>query len=66
MKVAVTTGGKPIEASMMAPKEAICPYCGGRVTLRGRRMMGNGKRTYFWRHQGNKNRHCEARRRPMG
>jgi len=65
MKVAVTTGGERLEASVMAPKQAICPYCGGRVTLRGRRVMGNEKRTYFWRHQGNKNRDCGARQRPV-
>jgi hypothetical protein len=66
MKVAETTGGEPIEASLMAPKQAVCPCCGGRVTLRSRRVMGDGKRTYHWRHQGNVNRDCSARHRPVG
>ncbi len=65
MKIANTSSGKPIEASPNAPKEAICPFCGGSLTLRSRRPMNNGKTTYFWRHRSNKNRNCIARRRPV-
>jgi hypothetical protein len=66
MKFAESADGKRIEASPQAPEEAICPDCGGKLTLRSRRTMNNGKVTYFWRHRGNKNRYCTARRRPVG
>jgi hypothetical protein len=66
MKTAKTPTGQIIEASPDAPKVAICPYCGGKLTLRSRRPMNNGKVTYFWRHRGNKNVNCTARKRPVG
>ncbi len=63
MKVAKTDDGDQVEASESAPKEAICPYCGGIVILRGRRLMGQDKKSYFWRHQDNKNMNCPGRSR---
>ncbi len=65
MKTAQTVDGKQIKASVAAPKEAICPFCGGELTLRSRRTMNNGKVSYFWRHQNNTNPDCSARRRPV-
>lgn len=65
MKIANTPNGQPIEASPAAPREAICPYCGGKLILRSRRTMNNGKATYFWRHHSNMNSNCAARRRPV-
>jgi hypothetical protein len=46
MKLAQTLEGKLIEAAAEAPKQAICPCCGGIVRLRSRRTMGNGKVVY--------------------
>ena len=66
MKIAQTSEGQPIEASADAPKEAVCPCCGGRLLLRSRNVMGDGQRVYYWRHQGNQNRDCSARKRPGG
>ena len=66
MKIAQTVDGNSVEATASAPKEAICPYCHGKLSLRSRRTMNNGHRTYFWRHRSNKNRHCTARNRPFG
>ena len=66
MKIAQTQDGQTIEATATAPKQAICPRCGGRLVLRGRRIMGNDEKTYFWRHQRNQNRHCSARSHPIG
>jgi DNA-directed RNA polymerase subunit RPC12/RpoP len=66
MKIAQTFEGQPIEASVTAPKEAVCPCCGGRLLLRARKLMGDGQRVYYWRHQGNRNRDCSARKRPGG
>jgi hypothetical protein len=66
MKVAQTADGKPLEATAKAPKQAICPHCGGLLTLRRRRGMDNKQRTYFWRHQSNTNLHCRGRSRPGG
>jgi hypothetical protein len=65
MKVAQTVDGKKVVASASAPKEAVCPCCGGRLTLRSRRTMNNGQRTYFWRHRSNHNTNCSARNRPI-
>lgn len=65
MKVAQTTDGKQITADAQAPPKAICPVCGGPLTLRSRRIMNNGGRIYFWRHRSNHNRHCGARNRPI-
>ena len=44
-----------------APKEAICPRCGGKLTLRSRKAMNNCQQTYFWRHRPNQNRQCRDR-----
>ncbi|MCP4425075.1 MAG: hypothetical protein GY803_11315 [Chloroflexi bacterium] len=65
MKIAQTPEGQTVKAEAASPKQAICPRCGGRLSLRSRRVMGNDKKTYFWRHQGNMNRHCSARRQPV-
>ncbi|MFZ0545909.1 MAG: hypothetical protein WAM60_10755 [Candidatus Promineifilaceae bacterium] len=65
MKFAVTETGKKIEASATAPKFAICHCCGGELTLRSRKTMKNGERTYYWRHRSNRNRNCSARNRPV-
>ncbi len=65
MKVANTVDGKKIIAADSAPPKAICPACGGVLTLRSRQTMNNGGRTFFWRHRSNLNRHCSARNRPI-
>ncbi len=65
MKFAQTPDGKRIEATPSAPKTAVCPYCGGELTLRSRRTMNNGEVTYYWRHRSNRNRSCSARKRPI-
>ncbi|MEW5988927.1 MAG: hypothetical protein AB1791_20065 [Chloroflexota bacterium] len=65
MKTAQTTDGKLVEATAAAPLQAICPRCGGLLTLRHRRTMDNGTMTYFWRHSSNVNRHCSARNGPL-
>ncbi|MCA9966845.1 MAG: hypothetical protein KC423_21500 [Anaerolineales bacterium] len=65
MKTAQTSEGKPLIAASTAPKQAICPHCGGTVTLRNRKTMNNGERIYFWRHKSNLNRNCSGRTRPI-
>lgn len=65
MKIAQTVDGKQVIAEVSAPPRAVCPACGGELTLRSRRTMNNGGRTYFWRHRSNLNRHCSARNRPI-
>jgi predicted RNA-binding Zn-ribbon protein involved in translation (DUF1610 family) len=65
MKVACTTSGEQIIANPAAPHQAVCPVCGGALTLRSRKTMNNGQKTYFWRHRSNRNTHCSARNRPM-
>lgn len=65
MKTAITRDGLTIEATPTAPRRAICPDCGGDLTLRSRRTMGNRDVTYFWRHSSNLNRYCSARTRPI-
>jgi len=64
MKVAQTRDGKQIVAAPTAPDKAVCPACGGTLILRSRRTMGNGNKTYYWRHRSNRNRNCSARNRP--
>jgi hypothetical protein len=66
MKLAQTPDGKLVEATVAAPKEAICPHCGGTLKLRSRRAMNNGKASYYWRHRSNQNRNCSGRQRPIG
>ena len=51
---------QPITAVADAPAQAICPHCGGQVTLRRRQRM-NGTVVYFWRHLDNHNRECSGR-----
>jgi hypothetical protein len=63
VKTAKTIDGKIIEASESAPPKAICPYCGGEVTLRSRRMMNSDVKAYYWRHRNNENRNCSGRSR---
>ena len=64
MQVAQTVDGQPVPAAATAPPQAICPYCGGVLTLRSRKRMNNGGISYFWRHQNNENRQCRARHKP--
>lgn len=54
--------GNMIEASAIAPKKAICPYCKAIVNLRTRRR-GHPQAgvTYFWRHEDYSNPRCTAR-----
>jgi hypothetical protein len=63
VKLAKIKDDKLIEASESAPQEAICPYCGGEVTLRSRRTMNGGEKSYYWRHLNNQNRNCSGRTR---
>ena len=51
---------QPIAAAADAPPQAICPHCGGQVTLRRRQRM-DGTAVYFWRHLDNHNRECSSR-----
>ena len=61
MKTAYHPGtNQPITAVVGAPTQAICPHCGGQVTLRCRHRM-NGTAVYFWRHLDNHNRECSSR-----
>lgn len=53
MKTARTYQGQLVTASLLAPKQAICPICGGAVTLRSRELMAKGGTIYYWRHQDN-------------
>jgi hypothetical protein len=53
MKTARTYQGQLITASLNAPRQAICPICGGAVTLRSRELMANGGTIYYWRHKDN-------------
>ncbi|MEW5987738.1 MAG: hypothetical protein AB1791_13980 [Chloroflexota bacterium] len=64
MKTAQNDNGQLIEAGPTAPSQAVCPRCGGTLTLRYRHGMGKDKITYFWRHASNDNRHCSARNGP--
>jgi hypothetical protein len=54
---------QPLAASPDAPKQAICPHCDGRLTLRRRQRMDGGY-AYFWRHLDHSNRQCNGRSRP--
>ncbi|MGH2538652.1 MAG: hypothetical protein ACRDHL_14785 [Candidatus Promineifilaceae bacterium] len=65
MKIAKSSDGTQLVANATAPHQAVCPICGGTLTLRSRRTMDNGKRVYYWRHRGNHNPHCTARNRPF-
>ncbi len=65
MKIAQSQDGKTIQATMNAPKTAVCPQCGGILTLRSRRAMNNSHIAYFWRHRSNQNQPCRARKRPF-
>jgi hypothetical protein len=66
MKTAQTQDGKLLVADASAPRQAICPCCGGPLTLRSRQTMDKKTRTYFWRHRSNRNSDCSARNRPIG
>ncbi len=65
MKTAQDQQGNLIQATEHAVKTAVCPYCGGVLTLRSRRAMNNGQVAYFWRHASNQNRNCRARQNPV-
>lgn len=64
MRFAHTPNGQPIAAGPTAPIQAVCPRCGGVLTLRYRHGMDRTTLTYFWRHASNDNRHCSARNGP--
>lgn len=62
MKIALNAIGQKIQADADAPEIAICPYCGGQVLLRRRRLgYPAGSFSYFWRHQDQANRNCPGR-----
>lgn len=61
MKQARLKNGQSVTASAQAPTQAICPICGGIVTLRHRHLMNHAGTTYYWRHLRNLNRDCRAR-----
>ena len=63
MKTALTPDGKRTQASADAPAQAACPYCGGIVLLRGRRVMGSDQKSYYWRHTANGDLKCPGRSR---
>lgn len=65
MNIAQSVDGEPLAADAHAPKEALCPRCGGVVELRSRRTMDREKVTYYWRHRNNRNTTCRARQRPV-
>ncbi len=65
MKIALSTSGKKIEAAEGAPEQAKCPFCGGKVILRGRKLMGGNSKSFYWRHLDNQNRKCPGRARAM-
>lgn len=65
MKTAKDQKGNLIQAAKTAPETAVCPHCGGVLTLRSRRAMNKGNVAYFWRHASNQNQNCRARRRPV-
>jgi hypothetical protein len=65
MKTAKSIEGEKVDAGPAAPTQAFCPACGGVLSLRSRKTMGNGKKTYFWRHGSNRNRYCTARHHPV-
>jgi DNA-directed RNA polymerase subunit RPC12/RpoP len=54
--------GSLVVAGVDAPREAICPSCGGRVVLRHRRDTG----TFFYRHARGEGLHCPRRPRVGG
>jgi hypothetical protein len=62
MKIALDETGQNIQAEAEAPKIAICPYCGGQVSLRRRRSGYRPENfSYFWRHRDQANRDCPGR-----
>jgi len=65
MKIALNAEGKQIQASAEAPAEGICPYCGGVVLLRGRRVIGSDEKSYYWRHAPGGDPNCPARTRVL-
>jgi hypothetical protein len=60
MKTAMNRAGEPIEAEGATEDRAVCPYCGGEVALRRRRLMG-GRWVAYWRHPDNGNLSCPGR-----
>ena len=64
MKIALSLDGRTVEASPSAPRSAVCPSCGGPLTLRTRRGM-LGSRSYFWRHASTAHRGCAGRNNPI-
>jgi hypothetical protein len=61
MKLAISAEEQDIEAMEGAPSHALCPFCGGKVALRGRKLMGSTLKSYYWRHLDNQNRKCPGR-----
>lgn len=60
MKTAVNRLGEPVKADGAVEDRAVCPYCGGVVVLRRRRVMG-GEPVAYWRHQDNRDTTCPGR-----
>lgn len=50
-------GEEIVQACPDAPKEGVCPICGGRVTLRHR----TDSDTYFYRHVRGEGKYCPRR-----
>lgn len=63
MKTAVSRSGEVIIAGAGVQDTATCQFCGCKVTLRKRRLMGGGV-TYFWRHVANSGAQCPKRSGP--
>jgi hypothetical protein len=63
MKSAQASDGQPLPAGKNAPPTAICPHCGGVVSLRRRKLMNSADFAYYWRHAANANRDCTGRSR---
>lgn len=63
MKIALLPDGVKVTADPEAPQEAVCPFCGGTVILRRRKLMNDAGYAYYWRHRDNEHRDCPGRSR---
>jgi hypothetical protein len=61
MDYAKNEAGQRVKAEAGAPKQALCPFCGGDVVLRSRRGYPQHDVTYFWRHRDNASLDCPTR-----
>jgi hypothetical protein len=62
VKTAVNEMGEPIAAESAPGDRALCPYCGGIVTRRYKRLM-DGCSVAYWRHRNNRDTDCQGRSR---